>query len=266
VRRDSETVTPLTLLGDSRRRVLAEYVRAAVERWRRTWAGDPKPRVSVEISAAESHTGRWSSQSCFRVESAQATTLYLFVAARCLPVIAGIRGEVPDAADRQPEPGSLAARLEHEAARRLALELLSGARSELASFERTPTGIRQVGLARYALASITLGDAEATFSVALDPGLVASLLPTRASLDHGERVEPRRVAAAEQPVAVEAVLGQTEVSLRELASLTVGDVIVMEESLSDSGTFQIDGGGRVGRVSLGRLDGRRAVQFKGKFQ
>jgi len=36
--------------------------------------------------------------------------------------------------------------------------------------------------------------------------------------------------------------------------------------LSDVASFQVEGGGRVGRISIGRRDGRRAVQFKGKIQ
>jgi flagellar motor switch protein FliM len=116
------------------------------------------------------------------------------------------------------------------------------------------------------VASITLGEAEATFSVALSPIFVASLLPTRKDSPQDERVEPRKSAVAEQSVGLEAVLGHAEVSIRELALLAVGDVIVMEESLSDPGSLQIEGGGRVCRVVPGRLDGQRAVQFRGKIQ
>jgi hypothetical protein len=264
--RNSETVTPITLLGDTRRRMLVQHVRASVERWRRSWAEDPSSRISVEISCGETFTGRWSSQSGFQAKSAQATTLYLFVAARCLPAIAGLRPLTSDTADRQVDPASLAGRLEHEALGHLARELLGAARAPMVSFERIPLGIRQAALTHHAVASITLGEAEATFSVALDPGLVAALLPPQVGFKQDERVEPRRHAVAEQSVGLEAVLGQTDVSIRDLARLAVGEVIVMDELLSDSGSFQIEGGGRVGGLSIGRFDGRRAVQFKGKFQ
>jgi hypothetical protein len=264
--RNSASVTPITLLGDTRRRVLAEHVRASVERWRRSWAEDSSSRISVEISRGESFTGRWSSQSGFQAKSAQGMTLHLFVAARCLPAIAGLRPLASDTADRQVDPASLAGRLEHEALGNLARELLGAARAPMVSFERVPLGIRQAALTHHAVASITLGEAEATFSVALDPSLVAALLPPQVGFKQDERVEPRRVAVAAQSVEVEAVLGQTDVSIRDLAQLAVGDVIVMDELLSDPGSFQIEGGERVGRISIGRFDGRRAVQFKGKFQ
>jgi len=264
--RSADTAIPIMMLGDTRRRVLADHVRAGVERWRRSWAEDPNSRISVEISAGESFTGRWSSQSGFQAKSAQGMTLYLYVAARCLPAIAGLRPLLSDGVDRPVEPASLAGHLQDEALRQLARELLGTARAEMASFERIPLGIRHGALARHALASITLGEAEATFSVALDPHLLAALLPPQATCKQGERIESRRVAVVEQSVAVEAVLGQTDVSILDLTQLRVGDVIVMDELLSDSGSFQVEGGGRVGRISIGRIDGRRAVQFKGKIQ
>jgi hypothetical protein len=270
MRRDQDTVTPIVLLGDTRKRLIAEYVRAGVERWRRAWADDPKPRIAVEVSGTESLVGRWSSHSCFQANSARGATLCLFVAPRCLPAIAGLRGGVLDAGNRQPALDTLAAGLELEALQRLARELLGGARTEMTSFERMtlpiPAAIRELGTASCPVASITLGEAEATFSVALSAVFVASLLPTRNDFRQDERVEPRRAAAAEQSVGVEAVLGHAEVSIRELALLAVGDVILMDESLSDPGSLQIEGGGRVCRVALGRLDGRRAVQFRGKIQ
>lgn len=268
MRHDQDTV-PIMLLGDTRKRLIAEYVRAGVERWRRAWADDPKPRITVEVSGTESTIGRWSNQSGFQASTARGVTLCLFVAPRCLPAIAGMRGWVIDAATRQPDPDTLAARLELEALQRLARELLSGARTEMTSFERTtlpvPAAMRQLGATRCPVASITLGEAEATFSIALSPILVSSLLPTRNDSQQEERVESRRSAVAEQSVGVEAVLGHAEVSIRDLARLAVGDVIVMEELLSDAGSLQVEGGGRAGRVALGRLDGRRAVQFRGKI-
>jgi flagellar motor switch/type III secretory pathway protein FliN len=270
VKHEPDGVTPIMLLGDTRKRVIGEYVRAGVERWRRAWAEDPKPRITVEVAGTESLVGRWSSQSCFQANSARGATLCMFVAPRCLPAIAGLRGWVPDAAHRQSDPDTLAARLEFEGLQRLARELLSGARTEMTTFERTPlpvpAAIRQFGAARCPVASITLGEAEATFSIVLSPVFVAALLPTRNDSQQDERVEPRKSAVAEQSVGVEAVLGHAEVSIRELAQLAVGDVIVMDEVLSDPGSLQVEGGGRVCRVALGRLDGRRAVQFRGKIQ
>jgi hypothetical protein len=264
--RSADTAIPIMLLGDTRRRVLADHVRAGVERWRRSWAEDPNSRISVEISTGESFTGRWSSQSGFQAKSAQGMTLYLYVAARCLPAIAGLRPLTSDVADRSVDPASLAGRLQEEALRHLAREILGAARVQMASFEKVPLGIRHAALVRHAVASITLGEAEATFSVALDPLLLAALLPPQVAFKQDERVESRRAAVVEQSVEVEAVLGQTDVSIRDLAQLSVGDVIVMDELLSDSGSFQVEGGGRVGRISFGCIDGRRAVQFKGKSQ
>jgi hypothetical protein len=270
MRHDQDAVTPIMLLGDTRKRLIAEYVRAGVERWRRAWADDPKPRITVEVSGTESLVGRWSSQSCFQASSARGATLCLFVAPRCLAAIAGLRGWVLDAANRQPDPDTLAARLEFEGLQRLARELLVGARSEMTAFERTtlpvPVAIRQFGAARCPVASITLGEAEATFSIAMSAVFVSSLLPTRNDSLQDERVEARRSAVAEQSVGVEVLLGHAEVSIRDLALLAVGDVFVMEESLSDPGSLQVEGGGRVCRVALGRHDGRRAVQFRGKIQ
>ena len=263
--RSAEAVTPITLLGDTRRRALAGHVRAAVERWRRSWAEDTSSRVSVEISGGEHFTGRWSNQSGFQARSPQGM-IYLFVAARCLPVIAGVRPLTAVGVDRPVDPSSLAGQLEEEVLGRLARELLAAAKTQMSSFERVALGIRQAALTHHAVASITLGEADASFSIAFDPQLLAILLPPLVAFQHEERVESRRTAISEQPVEVQAVLGQAEVSVRDLAQLSVGDVVVLDESLSDVASFQVEGGGRVGRISIGRRDGRRAVQFKGKIQ
>jgi flagellar motor switch/type III secretory pathway protein FliN len=265
VSREAEAVTPVTLLGDTRRRALAGHVRAAVERWRRSWAEDTSSRVSVEISGGEYFAGRWSSQSGFQARSPQGM-IYLFVAARCLPVIAGVCPLTSGGVDRPVDPSSLAAHLEEEALRHLARELLAAARTQMSSFGRIALGIRQAALQQHAVASITLGEADASFSIAFDPQLLAILLPPLVAFEHEERVESRRAAISEQPVEVQAVLGQVDVSVRELAQLSVGDVVVLDESLSDVASFQVAGGGRVGRISIGRCDGRRAVQFRGKIQ
>jgi flagellar motor switch/type III secretory pathway protein FliN len=260
---------PFLLLGDTRRRAIADYVRSGVERWRRAWSQDPKPRVSVEVGGTEFLTGRWSGQSCFQVNSTRASGLWMFVATRCMPVICGIQGMTVDSLERHPEPEGLAARLERESLQRLARELL-GAQAHITSFERTPLSVaaaaRQLGPARYAVAAVTLGEAETTFSIALPPGLSASLSPTTGTFKPDERVQSRKSALTDQSVGVEVVLGHTEVSIRDLAQLSVGDVIVMDEPLTGSGSLEVQGSGRVGRVSFGQVDGLRAVQFRGKFQ
>jgi len=176
----------------------------------------------------------------------------MFVAARCLPVVCGVCGA--DAGDRLPEPESIVDKLARESLQRLAYELL-GAQAQITSFELTPlsvaAAIRQLGPARYAVASITLGDAEATFTIALPPALLVSLLPLRAELKQDKRIESRKSALGEQSVKVEVELGDTEVSVRGLAQLAVGDVIVMDHPLSELGSLVVASGGRVGRVSLG---------------
>ena len=89
----------------------------------------------------------------------------------------------------------------------------------------------------------------------------ASILPPGSSARLPEPVERRLAAAAEQTLPVEQVLGHAQVSLADLARLRIGDVIVLEESLSKGGELFLAGGGHVGSTRPGRAGHKRAVQL-----
>jgi Flagellar motor switch protein len=96
----------------------------------------------------------------------------------------------------------------------------------------------------------------------LSPALASALMPARKQLSLPEHIERRGAAAAAQRIAIEAVLGSAEVSLQELTSLTVGDVIVLSEKLGAPSQVVIRGGEPVAKAALGCVDGRRAIQVE----
>jgi len=77
-------------------------------------------------------------------------------------------------------------------------------------------------------------------------------------------LERRRSAAASQVVEVVGVLGVAEVPVSELAALAIGDVIVLQQKLTDPAVLMIRGGERAGDVLPGRVGEMRAVQIKGR--
>jgi hypothetical protein len=92
----------------------------------------------------------------------------------------------------------------------------------------------------------------------LSPRLLLSMLPPQTA----KPVEPlnsRRSAIGEEVVGVQAWLGEAEVQLADLATLRVGDVILLNTSVEGAGRLTMSDGQQVAGIRLGSVVGRRAV-------
>jgi flagellar motor switch/type III secretory pathway protein FliN len=264
-------VGPWLLFGERHRRLITEHVRARAERWQRDWLAGRGGAISVDVHADPDTTkvSRVHESCCFEaLDSSGERSVLIKAPARSLPHLAGLHGPPPELAERCADRDSLAGQLETEALRRLAESLLAGTRLEMAEFHRVPGSEADAAGARagrHPVALMTLGDMRSPLVLMISPEFATSLLPLRRDISGSERLERRSAAICEQTVSLDAVLGQVEVCIAELASLAVGDVIVMNEALCDSVDLTISGGARVGRAVVGQSGGRRAVQIKGKF-
>jgi len=281
-------VGPWLLFGERHRRLITEHVRSRAERWQREWLGRGGEPICVEVHADHdagrdmardvNKFGRIHESCCFEaLDSSGERTLAIRAPARSLPYLAGLQGATVELADRCADRDSFAGQLETQGLRGLAQGLLAGTRLEMAEFHRVPggemdaPGARSQGLraepgtSRHPVVLMTLGEMRSPLVLVISPEFAASLLPLRRDGSGSERLERRSAAICDQTVSLDAVLGQVEVCIAELASLAVGDVIVMKEALSDSVDLTIVGGARVGRAVVGQFGGRRAVQIKGKF-
>jgi hypothetical protein len=269
----STDAVPLLLLGDSRRRAIADRVARSLEEWQRQWLPDLAQtiRVDIEDVRARPIDIRAHEACCFQVTANGDTPLVLVVPRRSLAGLVGAPSHGAEASSRFADDRSLAAALEREALLRLASCVLGKEPArEPAQIEltRLPQGavdvLREFDAARYACACVTLGDARCVLDALISPALAERLLPERPVAPAVERVERRRSAAAEQIVEVDGLLGHAEVSLADLAALAVGDVIVLQQSLSEAGAIAVRGGERVTGAAPGRVDGKRAIQIRGR--
>jgi flagellar motor switch protein FliM len=136
---------------------------------------------------------------------------------------------------------------------------------ELARIEQGALDVlREYDVARYICMCVTFGDARCVVDVLIAPALAEQLLPKPSAAPAAERVERRRAVVASQLVEVDGLLGYAEVSVTDLAALSVGDVIVLQQSLSEPGSIAVHGGERVTGAVPGRVDGKRAIQIRGR--
>jgi len=262
------SAVPYLLLSDTRRHALAQRIGAALGRWRQSWAGEQTPQCFVDIpeDGIQSSVAGWQDGVCFQAGPAKQPHVALLIPTRCLPGIVGVATDRTGAWVRPIDKDSLAAQLELDALRALTLEILGPSGLEPFALECTTTSVadtlHELNALRYVAARIALGGAKSTFGLLLSPALASALMPARKQLSLPEHIERRGAAAAAQRIAIEAVLGSAEVSLQELTSLTVGDVIVLSEKLGAPSQVVIRGGEPVAKAALGCVDGRRAIQVE----
>ena len=97
----------------------------------------------------------------------------------------------------------------------------------------------------------------------LHPNVTHGFLVTtsRAAKRRSGASSPIRSVLASRLVAAEVLVGSGELLLRELATLSVGDVITLDHRLQDPVTLRLAGGGDLCTGYLGVCQGRKAVQL-----
>jgi hypothetical protein len=213
--------------------------------------------------------GRLHEVASFRVDfgAGARAGIVVLVPARCLRYVVGVVEDASDGCHRG-EADSLADSLELEAIRVLAQEFRIW--TAPATVERVTTPVaatmRECATGRYASALVSLDDCKYPLVMLLSPAALSAMLPSgvTSAAPEAERIESRRDGLHEQLLEVEAMLGQIEVSLGELAGLAVGDVIVLDESLARPASLRVRGGGHIVAAFPGRSDGKRAIQVTGE--
>ena len=249
------TTRPYLLLGESDHRALAERVDAALAGWQREWLADgaPDPVFSLETAP---RAERWL---CAANDGA--THLLLGCEGGWVARLGALAvGEPPlDAAARSPATGPLAASVGEGMLESLARRLLGAAPAAAAATlrwdgEGVPPAWREpgAGAAIYSLAP------ELPLLLALSPALVVAWLPkSTRRVRQPLAALPRAMEGC--PVELQAVVGEAELELGELARLAAGDVIVLERRLDEPLALQL-GDEPVAQVQLGTMGGGRAVQ------
>jgi flagellar motor switch/type III secretory pathway protein FliN len=247
---------PYLLLGDGDRRFIAQRVETALAAWRGEWLAGGAPDRAPS-AASELRAERWL--------AAQAGEKPL--------LLLGCRGDwraqlgtltVMEA----PQPGiqgdrALAAKVCETMLEALAAQVLNSLSATAApQMSWGGEGAPQSWLAPGAGAALYDLSPALPLVLALAPELVAASLP-KAHTSRTGREPLAALARALEPcrVGLEAVVGDAELDLGQLAHLAAGDVIVLERRLDEPLALRLEAGESVGAAHLGTLAGRKAVQL-----
>lgn len=255
------THEPVILLGTSRCQRLTQLLTQAVEEWRQQWSGVGHCALEVDVAEA----------LCRRPTMA---------AGRALALIAAIGDErllaitVPMEAQHEllgvPAPRTV---IEggSESAMAVVSEALQALCSRLARATATDVNVTSVpgeklsqAWSQYGLTVLvkTVGE-RVLLRARLFPELLQAMLPAQA-VKPTESLVSRRNAIGIETVPVQAWLGQATVSLGELASLRIGDVILLDANVNGAGHLALPDGRELAQIRLGSAAGKRAVSVVGK--
>jgi flagellar motor switch protein FliM/N len=271
---------PYLVLGETRRRRLQDRLGGLLDGWYRNWASEPTaggahPELSIEVSHRESalRGDVWT----FIASRGDETLLKATVPVDVLRVLGGVgppagTGVFTHTMDASRGEG-FTALLTERIATTLCTDITKSA------FPAAQASVRRVGTGSAAGAVVALASARRNsmmqtlvvsigtdrprpfLELTLTPMIIDALLADRPGIASGEGLTGRRKASQEQPVTVNAVLGTAKVSWRDLQALCVGDVIVLEQSLSAPCTLRVGADIPVADAQLGRIGNSLAAQI-----
>jgi len=257
---------PLLFLGERRRAAIVARTASAARRWRQHWA----PAASDEFEAtcdAPQSAGfaapvAAAATSCWALEVAGERVAVLMLPHGTFAWCVVESGAPSLDLGGAPADESLASSLEQEVARSLLAETCLPEQHEVA---------KVTALAGAELAEWSRGARAWTLSLrspACARGCVLLVAAARLELlapartpATGERPGVRRDAIGENVVALRAVVGETALSVPELAGLALDDVLVLDQRLTEPVALVSPGNGTaVAAGNLGRSGSRRAIK------
>jgi flagellar motor switch/type III secretory pathway protein FliN len=251
---------PIIFLGASRRERLTQLLQQACEDWRQQWSGNS--HASFEVEIADNLCRRpalpGGRQLAFATDGAAGRLLIAAVSAEMQCEVLGV------AAPRTIEGTSETS----NAVFAEALQALCQRVVRVKSNEAMTAALAGDNLARgwgdYGLTvTVKTGVDRVLLRLRLLPQLLLAMLPSEAAKPT-DVLTSRRNAIGNESVAVQAWLGDAEVTLGELAALQIGDVILLDTSVSGTGQLTLPDGRAIAPVCLGSAAGHRAVSVVGK--
>ena len=255
------TYPPVVLLGTSRRQRLTQLLKQAVEEWRQQWSGDTHSAFEVDVAEAlcrrpAMNAGR---TLAFSAAAGEERLLALAVPTEAQHELLGIPAPRTVVEGGGETATAVVSDALHTLCSRLARAKAKDVKVASLPAEKLPQTWGQYGLT---VLVKTVGE-RVLLRARLFPELLQTLLPPSA-VKPTDPLISRRDAIGIEPVPVQAWLGQAEVSLGELASLQIGDVILLEASVSAAGHLALPDGRELAQIRLGSAAGKRAVSVIGK--
>lgn len=250
----------IVLLGSSRRKRIADTIKQSIEDWRREWSANSHTAFEIDVADAlcrrPAFAGGRATTFC---ASARDQLLAIAVSAESEHELLGL------AAPRVTgDMGETANAVLTEALRDLCLRLTRARSHETVNVTTLQGEKLSHAWGRYGLSvTVKCGADRALMRARLFPELLLSMLPS-SPVKHEEPLASRRSAIGTEAVPVQAWLGDAEVALSELASLQIGDVILLDANVTGAGYLSLPDGRQLAQIRLGSAAGRRAVSVVGK--
>lgn len=257
----TDSSEPIVLLGANRRQQLTQSLLQMVRSWRQQWGGGA--HTPLVVDCADSLTRKAVAPGgrliAFGADAAGGPLLLIAIPADAQHELLGV------AAPRSPDGGGeIANAVIAEALQALCLQLSEPAAMERSSVHAYQGDKLAQAWSRYGCTVTVKTAAERVlFSMRLSPQLLLAMLPAQAAKP-ADPVASRRSAIGEEVVDVHAWLGEAEVTLTDLATLRVGDVILLQASVNGAGYLALPDGRQLAAIRLGRVGERRAVNVVGK--
>jgi len=252
------------LLGETRAQMLRASLGDCIAGWRGTWASAGAPAAAIELHlqgqtpllACGGHAG------VVRAAKEGATLLEILTGTDVLASLVGLGSQESGAPLlHAAEHRELAEELRSEILGALADAILRRAGISGARIDNAPGTLgdvaRRAATERRVCMSISFSRPATQIVLFLSAALVERLAPPRRANADGKLTRAQS-AIGEESVYVEALIGHSQVTLRELAALAPGDVVILDHDLSQNGSLAIRGE-VFAEMKLGRSADKRAV-------
>jgi hypothetical protein len=249
---------PLLLLSAKRRATLRDTLASCIESWRSQWSTAREPCDITVPYECQQASPRASFAIGLNFASRKHGELGMLHAdADILPSLL---------ATAMPAATAGAA---HGIARAFLIEMLRSLCGELAKRAQVddliiePARVSHPPTARsdHLMVALRPVHAKSRALLCLAARAVELLAPPATAQSASVPLAHRRLAVAHERVRLEAVLGNADVSLRDLIHLAVGDVIVVDQPLGRGGHLALPDGRVVTQVVLGRAGQQRAISI-----
>lgn len=267
------------VLGETRRRRLRDRLGGLLDGWYRTWAAAPTaagahPELSVEV--AHRDTSLRGDVWVFVASRGGEVLLKATVPIDILRLLSGVGPATGTGVFTHPVDAShgdgLTSQLTERVVATLCTDITQAALpAAQVSVRRVgpagaagsvvvPAAVRRSPMEQTLVVSIGADKPRPLLELTVTPTVIDALLTSRPVVANNESVTGRRKASHEQRVTVSAVLGTAKVSWRDLQALCVGDVIVLDQSLSAPCTLRVGTSTPVADAQLGRMGNTLAAQ------
>lgn len=113
----------------------------------------------------------------------------------------------------------------------------------------------------YALARCQWGESPALLILLWPAAVLECVGAALQAKGSREPLEPRSRAVRSETVVLDALAGEAELAVEEVATLAIGDVLKLDRAISEPLQVRVRGGGHVCSARLGALQGRAALQL-----